>query len=97
MGKFKKFIDVTEQWDEKGGVLLIGYDMFRSLIKSTQPKKEKKGRPKLNLSGVSAGMRKEEEAKAKEDEMEFETGFTNGGRVRQEAWDREYHLKVFSY
>uniref|UniRef100_A0A8R1HQ66 Helicase ATP-binding domain-containing protein n=1 Tax=Caenorhabditis japonica TaxID=281687 RepID=A0A8R1HQ66_CAEJA len=84
---FDQRVNLIEQWDEKGGVLLIGYDMFRSLIKSTQPKKEKKGRPKLNLSGVSSVFGLTDEAAKKEEDVEFETGFTNGGRVRQEAFD----------
>ncbi|CAI2350626.1 unnamed protein product [Caenorhabditis sp. 36 PRJEB53466] len=83
---FDQRVNLIEKWDQKGGVLLIGYDMFRQLIKLTNPKKEKKGRPKLNLSGVSSGFVKNSVEDAK-DELDFETGFTNGGRVRQEAYD----------
>uniref|UniRef100_A0A1I7U621 Helicase ARIP4 n=1 Tax=Caenorhabditis tropicalis TaxID=1561998 RepID=A0A1I7U621_9PELO len=82
---FDQRVNLIEQWDEKGGILLIGYDMFRLLIKMTVPKKVKKGRPKLNLSGSSSMFSKDFDD-SKEDEMEFEMGFTNGGRVRQEAF-----------
>ncbi|EFP00823.1 hypothetical protein CRE_04487 [Caenorhabditis remanei] len=83
---FDQRVNLIEQWDQKGGVLLIGYDMFRLLIKMTVPKKAKKGRPKLNLSGVSAGLSRDQFEDSKDEEIEFETGYTNGGRIRQEAF-----------
>lgn len=73
--------------------MLVGYDMFRLLIKMTLPKKQKKGRPKLNLSGISSGFSKDssEDQKLRDEELEFETGFTSGGRVRQEAYSCEFY------
>ncbi|NP_001368704.1 Helicase ATP-binding domain-containing protein [Caenorhabditis elegans] len=85
---FDQRVNLIEQWDQTGGVMLVGYDMFRLLIKMTLPKKQKKGRPKLNLSGISSGFSKDssEDQKLRDEELEFETGFTSGGRVRQEAY-----------
>ncbi|EGT39315.1 hypothetical protein CAEBREN_01708 [Caenorhabditis brenneri] len=91
---FDQRVNLIEEWDQKGGILLIGYDMFRLLIKMTMPKKAKKGRPKLNLFGISSGSSRGDQyddAQAREEEMEFETGFTNGGRVRQEAYSLIRH------
>ncbi|CAO4378493.1 unnamed protein product [Caenorhabditis nigoni] len=86
---FDQRVDLIDQWDQRGGVLLIGYDMFRLLIKMTQPKKQKKSRPRLNLSGISgmSGYGRDAFEEAREEELEFETGFTNGGRIRKEAFD----------
>ncbi|ULT94097.1 hypothetical protein L3Y34_003517 [Caenorhabditis briggsae] len=88
---FDQRVDLIDQWDQRGGVLLIGYDMFRLLIKMTQPKKQKKSRPRLNLSGISGmssgGYGRDAFEEAREEELEFETGFTNGGRIRKEAFD----------
>jgi len=46
---FDQRIDMIQTWAEKGGVLLIGYDMFRLLIRATQPKKPKPQRPRLRF------------------------------------------------
>ena len=46
---FDQRIDMIQNWAEKGGVLLIGYDMFRLLIRATQPKKPKPQRPRLRF------------------------------------------------
>ncbi|CAD6191933.1 unnamed protein product [Caenorhabditis auriculariae] len=76
---FDQRVNLIEQWETKGGVLLIGYDMFRLLIRNTQPKK-KKDRIKLNMNGVSNG------GKEADDFIEeAEVGYTPSGRVKQEA------------
>ncbi|CAB3405703.1 unnamed protein product [Caenorhabditis bovis] len=81
---FDQRVNMIEEWHSKGGVLLMGYDLFRLLLKSTMPPKERKKRPKLNLNGVSAinsAIREE----SREDEMDFDAGFTNNGRAVVEA------------
>uniref|UniRef100_A0A8L8KM09 Helicase ATP-binding domain-containing protein n=1 Tax=Heligmosomoides polygyrus TaxID=6339 RepID=A0A8L8KM09_HELPZ len=47
---FDHRVNLIEEWTRRGGVLLIGYEMFRLLIRSTQPKKpgKSKGLP-LNV------------------------------------------------
>ncbi|CAJ0952236.1 unnamed protein product, partial [Mesorhabditis belari] len=44
---------MIEDWHRDGGVLLIGYEMFRLILNSTKPKKEKKSKMKLNSSTSS--------------------------------------------
>ncbi|WKY07024.1 hypothetical protein Q1695_006870 [Nippostrongylus brasiliensis] len=69
-------INMIEEWTKKGGVLLIGYEMFRLLIRSTLPKKSSKS--KASASNASLVDQYE-----KVDEQEF----TAEGRVKKEAND----------
>uniref|UniRef100_A0A1I7WMY0 SNF2_N domain-containing protein n=1 Tax=Heterorhabditis bacteriophora TaxID=37862 RepID=A0A1I7WMY0_HETBA len=71
-----EFRSSQETWSNQGGVLLIGYDMFRMLVRATQPKKPT--RPKLNFLNGTRVDRSE-----KPDD--FDQGFTAEGRVKKEA------------
>nr|CDJ84646.1 SNF2-related and DNA RNA helicase domain containing protein [Haemonchus contortus] len=73
---FDQRVNLIEDWSRKGGVLLIGYEMFRLLIRSTQPKKPAK--PKPNSFSTPQPDRSE-----KVDD--FDKGFTADGRVKKEA------------
>ncbi|CAI5449114.1 unnamed protein product [Caenorhabditis angaria] len=80
---FDQRVNLIEEWHKKGGVLLMGYDMFRLLIRGTQPKKMKKKRPKLNMNGVNGY-----EQMFEPDEIEVEVPeneFTSDGRIKIEA------------
>lgn len=57
-------------------MLLVGYDMFRQLIRATQPKKPT--RPKISFVNGAKIERKEEVD-------DYNDGFTNEGRVKKEA------------
>ncbi|EPB73150.1 protein, SNF2 family [Ancylostoma ceylanicum] len=73
---FDQRVNMIEDWSRKGGVLLIGYEMFRLLIRSTQPKKPTKTKP-----NVTQNLRPESEQKPDD----FDQGFTADGRVKKEA------------
>ncbi|PIO66302.1 protein, SNF2 family, partial [Teladorsagia circumcincta] len=75
---FDQRVNLIEEWTRKGGVLLIGYEMFRLLIRSTQPKKPAK--PKNNSVYPP-----QPERTVKPDD--FDQGFTADGRVKKEAND----------
>ncbi|KAL6738367.1 hypothetical protein Aduo_011922 [Ancylostoma duodenale] len=73
---FDQRVNMIEDWSRRGGVLLIGYEMFRLLIRSTQPKKPTKPKP-----NVVQNLRPECEQKPND----FDQGFTADGRVKKEA------------
>ncbi|KAK6750928.1 hypothetical protein RB195_002721 [Necator americanus] len=75
---FDQRVNMIEDWSLKGGVLLIGYEMFRLLIRSTQPKKTSKSKPNAQQT-----LRPEIEQKPDD----FDQGFTADGRVKKEAND----------
>ncbi|ETN85604.1 hypothetical protein NECAME_16723 [Necator americanus] len=77
---FDQRVNMIEDWSLKGGVLLIGYEMFRLLIRSTQPKKTSKSKPNAQQT-----LRPEIEQKPDD----FDQGFTADGRVKKEANDSE--------
>uniref|UniRef100_A0A0N4WUL8 Helicase ATP-binding domain-containing protein n=1 Tax=Haemonchus placei TaxID=6290 RepID=A0A0N4WUL8_HAEPC len=70
---FDQRVNLIEDWSRKGGVLLIGYEMFRLLIRSTQPKKPAK--PKPNSFNPDRSEKIDD----------FDKGFTADGRVKKEA------------
>ncbi|KAK5979049.1 Helicase ARIP4 [Trichostrongylus colubriformis] len=73
---FDQRVNLIENWMHKGGVLLIGYEMFRLLIRSTQPRKPMKTKPNSSIAP---------QIDVKPDD--FDQGFTADGRVKKEAND----------
>ncbi|KAK6026630.1 SNF2 family protein [Ostertagia ostertagi] len=81
---FDQRVNLIEEWSRKGGVLLIGYEMFRLLIRSTQPRKPVK--PKNNSLFPP-----QPERPIKPDD--FDQGFTADGRVKKEANDSKLDVR----
>ncbi|KAK6016615.1 SNF2 family protein, partial [Ostertagia ostertagi] len=81
---FDQRVNLIEEWSRKGGVLLIGYEMFRLLIRSTQPRKPAK--PKNNSLFPP-----QPERPIKPDD--FDQGFTADGRVKKEANDSKLDVR----
>ncbi|VDM59134.1 unnamed protein product [Angiostrongylus costaricensis] len=69
---FDQRVNIIEEWSRRGGVLLVGYEMFRQLIRSTQPKRPSK-----------SFQTKPMESDEKPDD--FDQGLTANGRIRKEA------------
>ncbi|VDK70472.1 unnamed protein product [Cylicostephanus goldi] len=74
---FDQRVNMIEDWSRKGGVLLIGYEMFRLLIRATQPKKPTKAK----------GNSFQTPRPKPEPKLEFDEGFTADGRIKKEAND----------
>ncbi|CAJ0604005.1 unnamed protein product [Cylicocyclus nassatus] len=74
---FDQRVNMIEDWSRKGGVLLIGYEMFRLLIRATQPKKPTKAK----------GNAFQTPRPNPEPKLEFDQGFTADGRIKKEAND----------
>ncbi|KAE9418527.1 hypothetical protein Angca_004286 [Angiostrongylus cantonensis] len=73
---FDQRVNIIEEWLRKGGVLLVGYEMFRLLIRSTQPKRPSK----LKTTVIRTKLIESDE---KPDD--FDQGLTADGRIRKEA------------
>ncbi|GMT24230.1 hypothetical protein PFISCL1PPCAC_15527, partial [Pristionchus fissidentatus] len=77
---FDQRVNLIEQWSVKGGVLLMGYEMFRLLNKNVKENKSNKNRPRIEFVGGKRIVMEKEEKKV-EDSM------TAGGRIVKEAND----------
>ncbi|GMS95813.1 hypothetical protein PENTCL1PPCAC_17988 [Pristionchus entomophagus] len=81
---FDQRVNLIEEWSDNGGVLLMGYEMFRLLNKNNKGQKPKKTRPRIEFVG---GRRVEEEKEQKMEKKKIEDAMTPAGRLTKEAND----------
>lgn len=81
---FDQRVNLIEEWADKGGVLLMGYEMFRLLNKNIKGQKPKKTRPRIEFVG---GRRVDDEKEDRVEKKKVEDAMTPGGRLTKEAND----------
>ncbi|KAJ1365486.1 SNF2 N-terminal domain [Parelaphostrongylus tenuis] len=73
---FDHRLNLIDEWSRNGGVLLVGYELFRLLIRSTQPKKPSKVK---NTAIHTKSLDIDEKVD------DFDQGCTADGRLKKEA------------